>query len=102
MAQIEAKIVAAFPEFSPEHAKCHAASSASLPPVAFNFLGIYLQEAGVGKLTSCRAQYYCERALQEHAMLYFKPSKVAATAVLLALRANGDAWVRLVAAKCGL
>lgn len=33
------------------------------------------QEAGVGKLASCRAQYYCERTLQEHGMLAFKPSQ---------------------------
>lgn len=30
----------------------------------------------MGKLASCRAQYYCERTLQEHAMLAFQPSQV--------------------------
>ncbi len=47
-------------------------------------------------MTSYRAQYYSERMLQEHDMLDFKPSEVAASAVLLALRAQTPpaSWVR--------
>jgi len=60
----------------------------------------------VGKV-SCRAQYYCFRMVQEDNMLAFKPSIIAATAVLLALRAGKpciDTWVRqeCVPCMCGL
>lgn len=53
----------------------------------------------MGRLISARAHYYCERTIQEHDMLNFKPSTVAAAATFLALRTGTPSvveWVRCV------
>lgn len=55
------------------------------PPTALDFLGVYANEAGVGKRALYLAQFYCERALSSAAMLRFKPSQNAATALMLAM-----------------
>lgn len=69
-------------------------------PTILDFLLLYLQKAGLGKLASCRAHYYAERVIQEHGMLAHKPSVIAAAAVLMALKAgmpSEPAWPKELA-----
>lgn len=64
-------------------------------PTIHQFLVRFLKIANGSHLCSPRAQYFAERALQEHDMLKWKPSLVAAAAVYLAKRNETlDAWVR--------
>jgi hypothetical protein len=70
-------------------------------PTTWNFLSRILNVAKVTAVQYQRACYYSERALQEHGILAYRPSLIAATAVHLALvyDAGGDyssdaAWVR--------
>jgi hypothetical protein len=63
-------------------------------PTAYVFLARYLKIASGSRYTTHRAHYFAERSLQEHDMLKYKPSVVAAAAIYLALRAETlDAWV---------
>ena len=63
-------------------------------PTMHGFLVRYLKVAEGGHLCAPRASYFAERALQEHDILQWKPSLVAAAAVYLAKRNETlDAWV---------
>ena len=53
------------------------------------------QEIKFNPVARFRALYVCERSLQEHAMLVHSPSKIAAAAVMVALKArspNQEEW----------
>lgn len=66
-------------------------------PTTYHFLARFLKIAGGGRNCSNRAHYFAERALQEHDVLHYKPSLIAASAVYLALRAETlDCWVSFV------
>jgi len=63
-------------------------------PTNYHFVVRGLRLAGVTDLTSTtanRAVYFCERCLQEHSMLAFRPSLLAAAAVYLSLCTEGRA-----------
>lgn len=65
-------------------------------PTTHGFLVRFIKLAKGGRLCAARANYYSERALQEHEVLQFPPSLRAAAAVYLAKRAETlDAWVSL-------
>jgi cyclin B len=54
-------------------------------PTAYPFLHRFLSLVEASTLASHAAHYYLERSLQEHDMLDYRPSEVAAAAVLLAI-----------------
>eukprot|EP00566_Odontella_aurita_P012130 CAMPEP_0113562118 /NCGR_PEP_ID=MMETSP0015_2-20120614/20351_1 /TAXON_ID=2838 /ORGANISM="Odontella" /LENGTH=497 /DNA_ID=CAMNT_0000463983 /DNA_START=228 /DNA_END=1721 /DNA_ORIENTATION=- /assembly_acc=CAM_ASM_000160 len=54
-------------------------------PTAYPFLLRFLNMTKASQLSRIAANYYMERTLQEHDLLKFKPSVVAASAVVLAL-----------------
>ncbi len=64
-------------------------------PTAWNFLGRYLTVAEATNLERQRANYYCERSLQEHDMLQYRSSMVSASSVYLSLLHSnqGNPWV---------
>lgn len=62
-------------------------------PTSYHWLVRFLRVGGVQNLTSKaahRASYFCERCLQEHSMLAYKPSLLAAAGVYLALKDESD------------
>ena len=64
-------------------------------PTINTFLVRYLKVAQGSAICGHRANYFTERALQEHEVLQWQPSLVAASAVYLAKRNETlDAWVR--------
>ncbi len=67
-------------------------------PTACNFLSRYLTVAEATNLECQRANYYCERSLQEHDMLQYRPSMVAASSLYMSLLHSnqGDPWVSFV------
>ncbi len=64
-------------------------------PTAWNFLNRYLTVAEATNLERQRANYYCERSLQEHDMLQYRSSMVSASSVYLSLLHSnqGNPWV---------
>lgn len=63
-------------------------------PTIHCFLSRFLKIAQGSHLCSPRAHYFAERALQEHELLKWKPSLIAAASVYLAKRNETlDAWV---------
>jgi len=54
-------------------------------PTAYPFLLRFLKITKASPFTKHAANYYMERTLQEHDLLQFRPSLMAATAVMLAL-----------------
>lgn len=54
-------------------------------PTAYPFLLRFLSMTKASPLTRFAAHYYMERTLQEHDLLYYRPSFVSASAVILAL-----------------
>lgn len=54
-------------------------------PTAYPFIQRFLALAKASPLVRAAANYYVERTLQEHDLLQFRPSVLAATAVILAL-----------------
>uniref|UniRef100_A0A7S2GN01 Cyclin N-terminal domain-containing protein n=1 Tax=Octactis speculum TaxID=3111310 RepID=A0A7S2GN01_9STRA len=68
-------------------------------PTGYQFLIRYLKVMGCTpkEAASFRASYYAERSLQEHDMLLYKPSLVAAASVYLALKSERpDPWGRVI------
>ena len=64
-------------------------------PTSYTFLQRLLRVADADARLSDLAAFYCERMLQEYAMLKHQPSIVAAAAMSLALKAvHRPAWVR--------
>ena len=55
-------------------------------PTAYPFLCRYLDLIDAPKLVRHAASFYMERTLQEHDLLHYRPSLVAASAVILAMR----------------
>lgn len=55
-------------------------------PTAYPFLCRYLDLVDAPKLVRHAASFYMERTLQEHDLLHYRPSSVAASAVILAMR----------------
>jgi cyclin B len=65
-------------------------------PTSFHFLTRFLRIGGFSltSMTAHRASYFSERCLQEHEMLSYRPSLLAAAAVYLAGIMAGCTWVR--------
>jgi len=63
-------------------------------PTAYKFLRRYLKVQGASVKIQHHATYIIERSLQEYRMLKFLPSKIAASALLLANQAeeHGEEW----------
>jgi cyclin B len=71
-------------------------------PTAQKFLTRFAKVATLDKQTELTAAYICERTLQEHSMLQYLPSEIAATSVSMALRNAGHrAWNTTLAAYTG-
>lgn len=58
-------------------------------PTAYPFLDRFLSMTKASELTQHAAHYYMERTLQEHDLLEYRPSMVAAASVILALNNPG-------------
>ncbi|EWM19991.1 cyclin b [Nannochloropsis gaditana] len=71
-------------------------------PTLHAFLTRFLKLGAGGHLCSPRAFYFAERALQEHEILHYRPSLVAAAALYLARRNETlDAWTPTLIAYSG-
>ncbi len=69
-------------------------------PTTWHFLSLFIHVAKPSTITKYRCAFIADRSLQEHDMLSFAPSKVAAAVLFVALRldhsnAANSCWVRL-------